>query len=257
MTGDVMPRVVVITGGSQNIGLAIGQRFLEAGAVVIAADISAPADKRMEFVRTDITRESDVEALMDGVVRSHGHLDVLVNNAGISVEVPIQEMTECQWEQVMNVNVKGTFLTTKHALKPMTCEGASMPAIVNISSIEALGANPLHAAYAASKGAISALTHNIALEYGAMGIRCNAVAPGWINTPFNDALLSNYANRATVESQIRALHPVGRLGLVTDIAEAVFWLASSAAAFVTGQELVVDGGRLSKLPLPTTAKPDD
>ena len=130
--------------------------------------------------------------------------------------------------------------------------------IVNVSSVTGPRvATPGLTAYAASKGAISALTHNIALEYGAMGIRCNAVAPGWINTPFNDALLSNYANRATVESQIRALHPVGRLGLVTDIAEAVFWLASSAAAFVTGQELVVDGGRLSKLPLPTTAKPDD
>ena len=251
MTTDASARVVVVTGGSQNIGLAIAQRFVADGAVVISADLSAPDDERLEFVRTDITREADVVALMNDVISRHGHLDVLVNNAGIAMEVAIHEMTEAQWEQVMSVNVKGAFLTTKHALKPMTREGVSAPAIVNISSIEALGANPLHAAYAASKGAVTALTHNVALEYGAHGIRCNAVAPGWINTPFNDALLSSHPDRAQVENQIRALHPVGRLGLANDIAEAVFWLASSAAAFITGQEVVVDGGRLSKLPLPS------
>ena len=250
MPVDTVSRVVVVTGGSQNIGLAIAQRFIEGGAVVVSADMSPPGDDRIEFVQTDITCEAQVIALMEHVMQSHGHLDVLVNNAGVSVEVPIQEMTEAQWDHVMNVNVKGAFLTTKHALTPMTREGVIEPAIVNIASIEALGANPLHAAYAASKGAITAFTHNTALEYGDHGIRCNAVSPGWINTPFNDALLSSHPDRAQVESQIKSLHPVGRLGQVTDIAEAVFWLASGAAAFVSGQTLVVDGGRLSKLPLP-------
>lgn len=243
-------RVVVVTGGSQNIGLAIAQRFAESGAAVVSADRLPPEDDRIEFMQTDITSEAQVVALMENVVQRHGRLDVLINNAGVSVEVPIQEMSEEQWERVMNVNVKGAFLTTKHALKPMTCEGVIDPAIVNIASIEALGANPLHAAYAASKGAITAFTHNTALEYGEHGIRCNAVSPGWINTPFNDALLSGHPNRSQLESQIKSLHPVGRLGEVTDIAEAVFWLASGAAAFVSGQTLVVDGGRLSKLPLP-------
>ena len=250
MPADAASRVVIVTGGSQNIGLAIARRFVEAGAVVVSADRSPPEDDRIEFIQTDISCEAQVVALMERVTDSHGHLDVLVNNAGVSVEVPIQEMTEAQWEQVMNVNVKGAFLTTKHALKPMTCEGVIEPAIVNIGSIEALGANPLHAAYAASKGAIIAFTHNTALEYGDYGIRCNAVSPGWINTPFNDALLSSHPDRTQLESQIKSLHPVGRLGQVTDVAEAVFWLASGASAFVTGQALVVDGGRLSKLPLP-------
>ncbi|MEP4148675.1 MAG: SDR family oxidoreductase [Halioglobus sp.] len=250
MPTDTHSRVVIVTGGSQNIGLAIAQRFVESGAIVISADRSSPEDDRIEFMQTDITSEAQVVALMERVTQSHGHLDVLVNNAGVSVEVPLQDMTEAQWDLVMSVNVKGAFLTTKHALKPMTREGAIEPAIVNIASIEALGANPLHAAYAASKGAITAFTHNIALEYGDYGIRCNAVSPGWINTPFNDALLSSHPDRAQLEGQIKSLHPVGRLGQVTDIAEAVFWLASEAAAFVSGQTLVVDGGRLSKLPLP-------
>ena len=251
MLTDAFPRVVVVTGGSQNIGLAIAQRFVESGASVVSADLLPPEDNRIKFIQTDITCETQVIALMERITESYGHLDVLVNNAGVSVEVPIQETTEAQWEQVMSVNVKAAFLTTKHALKPMTHEGAIEPAIVNIGSIESLGANPLHAAYAASKGAITAFTHNTALEYGDYGIRCNAVSPGWINTPFNDALLSSHPDRARIETEIKSLHPVGRLGQVSDIAEAVFWLASGAAAFVSGQALVVDGGRLSKLPLPS------
>jgi meso-butanediol dehydrogenase/(S,S)-butanediol dehydrogenase/diacetyl reductase len=244
-------RVVIVTGGSRNIGLAICRRFVAGGAAVISADLSPPEDESIEHLRTDITLEEDVVSLMEQVTARFGRLDVLVNNAGMSVEVPLQDMTGEQWDEVMRVNVKGAFLTTRHALAPMRLPGVEGAAIVNISSIEALGANPLHAVYAASKGALSAFTHNVALEYGAYGIRCNAVAPGWINTPFNEALLASYPDRQAVESQIRSLHPVGRLGSVDDIAEAVFWLASDAAAFVTGQELVVDGGRLAKLPLPS------
>ena len=104
--------------------------------------------------------------------------------------------------------------------------------------------------YAASKAAVAAFSHNTALEYGLYGIRCNAVAPGWINTPFNEQLLAQYPDRAAVDAAIEALHPVGRLGSPEDVANTVFWLASSDAAFVTGQEVVVDGGRLAKLPLP-------
>jgi meso-butanediol dehydrogenase/(S,S)-butanediol dehydrogenase/diacetyl reductase len=150
----------------------------------------------------------------------------------------------------MAVNVKSTFLTTKHALSLMRAEGAQHPAIVNISSIEGLGANPLHSVYAASKAAVAAFSHNTALEYGPYGIRCNAVAPGWINTPFNEQFLDQYPDRAAVDATIEALHPAGRLGTPEDVANTVFWLASTDAAFITGQEVVVDGGRLAKLPLP-------
>ena len=157
----------------------------------------------------------------------------------------LQEMTGEQWDLVMEVNVKGVFLTTKYAFTALQQSICSSPAIVNISSIEGRGANPLHAAYGASKGAVASFTRNTALEYGAFGIRCNAVAPGWINTPFNESLLSQYPDREQVDREIAALHPVGRLGSPEDVAEMVFWLASDAASFVTGQEFVVDGGRLA------------
>jgi meso-butanediol dehydrogenase/(S,S)-butanediol dehydrogenase/diacetyl reductase len=104
--------------------------------------------------------------------------------------------------------------------------------------------------YAASKAAVAAFTHNTALEYGPHGIRCNAVAPGWINTPFNEQFLAQYPDRKAVDAEIESLHPVGRLGVPQDVANTVFWLASTEASFITGQEIICDGGRVAKLPLP-------
>ena len=115
---------------------------------------------------------------------------------------------------------------------------------------ETASASPKTSRAAASKAAVAAFSHNTALEYGPYGIRCNAVAPGWINTPFNEQLLAQYPDRAAVDAAIEALHPVGRLGSPEDVANTVFWLASNDAAFITGQEVVADGGRLAKLPLP-------
>lgn len=243
-------RIVVVTGGSQNIGLAIAERFLDKDTHVISADLNPPQNSTLEFIKTDISDEASVVALMRQVEEKHGHLDVLVNNAGICIETPIQETSEAQWDTVMSVNIKGTFFTTKHAFKLMTDKDATSPAIVNISSIEGLAANPLHSVYAASKAAVAGFTHNTALEYGPYGIRCNAVAPGWINTPFNEQLLAQFPDRRAVDAEIQSLHPAGRLGIPQDVANTVFWLASQESGFVTGQEIIVDGGRLAKLPLP-------
>lgn len=243
-------RIVVVTGGSQNIGLAIAERFLQQDTHVISADLNPPQNSSLGFVKTDVSSEASVIALMKYIEDQFGHLDVLVNNAGICIEKTIQETTVAEWDAVMGVNIKGTFLTTKHALTLMTNKGATDPTIVNVSSIEGLGANPLHSVYAASKAAVAGFTHNTALEYGPKGIRCNAVAPGWINTAFNEQLLAQYPDRAAVDAEIKSLHPVGRLGLPQDVANTVFWLASPESEFVTGQEIVVDGGRLAKLPLP-------
>lgn len=245
---DFSGKVVLITGGSQNIGLAICEAFLAAGAQVICADLYPPEDDRLHFVKTNIADEDDVAILMETVADEFGRLDALINNAGICIEVPIQEMSVCQWDRVIDVNVKGVFLTTKHGFSLLCQSGEG--AIVNISSIEGLGANPLHSVYGASKGAVSSFTHNTALEYGPHNIRCNAIAPGWINTPFNEKLLAQYPDREKVDTEIRALHPAGRLGLPDDIAKTALWLASPAAGFITGQTIVVDGGRLAKLPLP-------
>lgn len=238
-----------MTGGSQNIGLAIARKFRDAGATVIAADLNPPDSDDIGFIKTDIASEVDVKFLMETVGEQYGRLDTLVNNAGICLEVPIQEMSVAQWDKTMSVNAKGIFLTTKYGFDLLkAAEGA---AIVNISSIEALGANPTHAAYAASKGAVSSFTHNTALEYGAHGIRCNAIAPGWINTPFNEAFLDQYPDRAKVDAEIKALHPVGRLGQPEDIGDVALWLASPASSFVSGQTIVVAGGRMAKLPTPS------
>ena len=246
---DFSGKIVIVTGGSQNIGLAIAKKFVYAGATVITADLNPPEVDDVDFIKTDIGSEDDVRILMETVRDDYGRLDVLINNAGICIEVPIHEMSVAQWEKTMAVNAKGVFLTTKHAFEIL--KAAENPSIVNISSIEALGANPTHAAYAASKGAVSSFTHNTALEYGAFGIRCNAIAPGWINTPFNEAFLNQYPDRKKVDAEIKALHPVGRLGEPDDIGDVALWLASPASSFVTGQTIVVAGGRMAKLPTPS------
>lgn len=249
-------RVVIVTGAAQNIGAAIAARFQQAGDKVICADLKAPAASpshhgmSQHFIETNVAEETSVAALMTAVEHDYGRLDVLVNNAGICIETPLESTTVEDWDRVMAINVRGTFLMCKHARPLMTLPTVSSPAIVNISSIEGLGANPLHGVYAASKAAVAALTHNIALEYGRHGIRCNAISPGWINTPFNEQLLAQYPDRELVEQEIKALHPVGRLGTPEDVASTVYWLASAESSFISGQNLIVDGGRLAKLPLP-------
>ena len=244
-------RVVIVTGGTQNIGLAIAEGFLAQGAQVIVADLNPPQNKDLTFHETDVADEESVKNLMSFVEADFGRLDVLVNNAGICIEVTIKDMSANQWDQVMRVNVKSVFLMTKHAFPLMTNGISQAPAIVNISSIEGLGANPQHGVYGASKGAVASFTHNTALEYGPHGIRCNSIAPGWINTPFNEQFLEQYPDRAKVDTEIKNLHPIGRLGLPEDIANTAVFLASENAAFITGQEIVVAGGRMAKLPLPS------
>jgi len=244
-------RVVIVTGGSQNIGLSIANGFIAEGAKVVIADLNPPKDSSLIFHKTNVADAKSVKALMGRVETDFGRLDVLVNNAGICIEEPINEMSTAQWDKVMDINVKGVFLMTKHAFSLMTNGISQHPAIVNISSIEGLGANPNHSVYAASKGAVTSFTHNTALEYGPHGIRCNAIAPGWINTPFNERFLAQYPDRSKVDSEIKGLHPVGRLGLPEDIANTAIYLASPKASFITGQEIVVAGGRMAKLPLPS------
>jgi len=244
-------RTVIVTGGSQNIGLAIAEGFLAENCTVIVADLNPPENDALIFHKTDIADETSVKALMSRVSADFGRLDVLVNNAGICIEVAIKDMTVEGWDKVMDINVKGVFLMTKHAFSLMTNGVSQNPAIVNISSIEGIGANPNHGVYGASKGAVASFTHNTALEYGPHGIRCNAIAPGWINTPFNAKFLEQYPDQTKVKSEITSLHPVGRLGLPEDIANTALFLASEKAGFITGQEIVVAGGRMAKLPRPS------
>lgn len=250
---DFSGKIAVVTGGAQGIGLAIARRLAAAGARVVVADVQPPADdERLDFRRTDVSCETQVRALFAAILAEHGGLDVLVNNAGVALEKSIEQTELAAWERVFAVNVRGVFLCAKHARAAMRERGG---AIVNIGSIEARAANPLHAAYAASKGAVHSLTRNIALEYGGDNIRCNAIAPGWIDTPLNDNLLAQYPDPAGARAAIRNLHPVGRIGAPDDIAEVALWLAGDGAAFASGQIYVHDGGRTACLPLPPLPPP--
>lgn len=249
--GSFIGKTVIVTGGAQNIGRAIAQRFVDSGATVIVADKTPPQDKDAGdrlFCQTDVTDEDDVRKLIAFAKTNAGGVDVLVNNAGIALEKPVVETTVEEWERVMAVNVRGVFLCAKHAAAAMRARGGG--AVVNIGSIEAMGANPLHAVYAASKGAVHSLTRNLALELGASNIRVNAVAPGWIETPFNENLINQYANPQAARRAIAQLHPVGRIGSADDVAAVVLWLASDAAAFANGQIYIHDGGRTACLPTP-------
>lgn len=241
-------KTAVVTGGARNIGLAIARAFLKSGAKVVVADLSPPPDDSgLLFCKTDVSCEQDVVAMADFAEQHCGGMDVLVNNAGICAEAAIAQTELEQWERVMAVNVRGVFLCAKHSLPLLR---KSRGAIVNIGSIEGHAANPAHGAYAASKGAVHSLTRNIALEFGAYGVRCNAVAPGWIETPFNENFLSQFPDPEAAREAVRKLHPAGRAGTADDIANAVLWLASEQAAFATGQVYVQDGGRSACLPLP-------
>jgi meso-butanediol dehydrogenase/(S,S)-butanediol dehydrogenase/diacetyl reductase len=182
------------------------------------------------------------------VFENHGRLTILVNNAGITYDRGLEEMTEAEWDRMMAVNLKGVFLCAKFAVGYMRRSGGG--SIVNIGSLEGLACNPLHTAYAASKGGVHALTRAIAVDHGRDGIRCNAICPGWINTEFNDAYFNHLKDRQAGIDAITALHPVGRLGTAEDVARTAVWLADPNSGFVTGQEIVVDGGRLCRPSLP-------
>ncbi|MGD8389485.1 MAG: SDR family NAD(P)-dependent oxidoreductase [Desulfobacteraceae bacterium] len=250
-------KVAVTTGGARGIGRAVVEKLYAEGAHVIIADAgpcefleetaTAGQGPTLSYRYMDVTDENVVGQVFQDVFAIHGRLDILVNNAGIAFDKPIEETTEAEWDLMMNVNLKGVFLCTKYAVPLMRRTGGG--AIVNIGSLEGLAANPRRTAYAASKGGVHALTRAVALDHGPDNIRCNAVCPGWINTPFNDSFFETLKDQDAGRRAIIGLHPVGRMGLPEDVANTVCWLVSDESGFITGQEIVVDGGRLCRLPL--------
>jgi meso-butanediol dehydrogenase / (S,S)-butanediol dehydrogenase / diacetyl reductase len=244
-TPEFDEKVILVTGGRTGIGAAITQRFLSAGATVVTAQRQPAAIG--ESIQIDFSDSAACEYLIAEVVRHHGRLDVLINNAGIMIEHSIEEMTLSEWNQTLMVNLTAPFLLTKFAMPYLRVTRGS---IVNIGSIEGLASNPLHTAYAASKGGLHAFTRAVAVDHGKDGVRCNAIAPGWIDTELNDEFIKSMPDPIAFRRDIGKIHPIGRTGKPEEVANLVYWLASEEAGFVTGQVYIVDGGRMSQLSLP-------
>jgi NAD(P)-dependent dehydrogenase (short-subunit alcohol dehydrogenase family) len=187
----------------------------------------------------DLGRPEEIQEVMTALQQYSARLDVLVNNAGIEVEKPFAEVTLAEWEQVMGVNLRGAFLLTQAALPLFSPKGG---AVINISSIHATRAFPGSTVYACSKAALVALTRNLALELAPRRIRVNSISPGYVDTRLWEEYLRHAPDPASVERQTTALHPLGRRGVPADIAEAALFFAADTAAFVTGSDLVIDGG---------------
>jgi 3(or 17)beta-hydroxysteroid dehydrogenase len=239
----VKDKVAIVTGAASGIGRGCARRLVDEGAIVVCTDRDERgADVAKElgatFQKLDVTDEAGWQRVVDETVRAHGRLQILVNAAGVAVWGDIERTTLEQWRFVNAVNSEGTFLGCRTALGAMKATGGS---IVNISSVAGLVADADAPAYCASKGAVRLLTKSVALHAARKGynVRCNSVHPSFIDTPMVDAVCAaNPKMRAAVEKAA----PLGRLGEVDDVAYMVVYLASDESKFVTGAELVVDGG---------------
>ncbi len=247
--GDLAGRVALVTGGRQGIGAGIARRLAHAGAVVVIGDLRAPdaSDSVGRWVGLDVTDPDSVGDAMASIEEVEGRLDIVVNNAGIMFEQDFETHPLESWSAMVAVNLTGPFLVSRAATPLLKRRGGS---IVNIGSIEGFSANPNHVAYGATKGGVHGMTNALAVDLGPYGIRCNAVAPGWIDTELNAAYVDAHPDRDEVVRQLARLHPVGHIGAPEDIGDVVVWLASDRSGFVTGQVITVDGGRLSRPPLP-------
>ncbi|MBB24889.1 MAG: short-chain dehydrogenase [Geminicoccus sp.] len=240
-------KTVLITGASSGIGEAIARRFAAEGYRVLSAQ-RRPAPVG-ESLSVDLLQPGAAQAVMAQVSVLTDRLDVLVNNAGLMLEGTAEESSEADWQAQMDLNLSLPFLLIREALPLLRQNGGG--AIVNIGSVEGLAANPRHPAYAASKAGLHGLTRAIAVDEGPRGVRCNAVAPGWIDTPLNlDFIDSLTGDTAAFHAGLKDIHPVGRTGRPEEVADLVYWLGSDQAGFMTGQVLTLDGGRTAKLSLP-------
>ncbi len=242
-------KVALVTGGSSGIGRATAIIFAREGVKVVIGDVSQKsgnetvrtikeADREAMFIETDVSKADQVQALVEKTEKTHGRLDFAFNNAGVEQMVStLPDCTEEEWNRVIDTNLKGVWLCMKYEIPVMLKQGPS--AIVNTSSVGGLTGGAFNSVYSAAKHGVIGLTKSAALEYSAAGIRVNAVCPGMTRTPLVHALTGGDEK---IENVIIGMHPIGRMAEPMEIAEAVVWLCSDEASFVTGHALSIDGG---------------
>lgn len=238
-------KVALVTGGRSGIGQAIARRLRDEGARVFTAQRGQDAE--FESLPADFTDPASPAQVLAELIARAARLDVLVNNAGMMQESSIEAMSFEDWQRNLMVNLTAPFLMIQAALPHLRQTRGS---IVNVGSVEGLGSNPSHAAYCASKAGLHGLTRAVAVDHGAEGIRCNAVAPGWIDTELNVDFIESMPDPAAFRRDIGRIHPVARTGKPEEVAALVAFLAAEEAGFCTGQVYTVDGGRMAKLSLP-------
>ena len=240
-------KVALISGGARGQGAVEAKLFASEGASVVIADILDDEGRQVEaeiaesggnatYVHLDVTSESQWNDAVNTAVERYGKLDILVNNAGILIRAGVEDTTEQDWDRIMDINAKGVFLGTKAAIPAMREAGGG--SIINISSVAGLQGSPGSAAYSSTKGAVRILTKSTAVQYALEGIRCNSVHPGLIYTDMTKDTLDTPEGERNWRERV----PIGRIGVSEDVAKGVMFLASDESSYMTGSELVIDGG---------------
>ena len=246
--GRLEGRVALISGAASGIGAACALRFAQEGARIAGLDIAKPSEQswapicavaqETDFREVDVRDEAGIAQAVGAVAERFGQIDILVNAAGVSGAGAVDALEAADWDRVLDINLKGTFLLSKYVLKRMVEQGSGN--VINLASIEGIEAIQAQAAYNASKGGVILLTRNMAIDYGSLGIRVNCLCPGYIETPMTEVL--QLEGMAPIRDQFIKLHMLGRPGRPEEVAAAALFLASDDASFVTGASLVVDGG---------------
>lgn len=253
---EIQDQIVIITGSGKGIGKGIASYFAEHGASVIIATRGAQDGKQTQdeiirkggeayFIETDVSKESSIKNMIDETIKRYGRIDTLINNAGITVFKPITEATIEDWEKVINIDLRGTFLCSKYVVPVMKQQKKG--SIINISSNHAMATLPNTEMYAAAKGGVNAMTRSMALSLGDDNIRVNAICPGFTDTPHYQNWLRESGDKESVEASIVSLHATSRIAVPEDIAKLAAYLASNDSSMMTGESLVLDGGLSSRL----------